>query len=353
MRVYSYNKEKYGLPPGTVIYTGKNINENVEIELYSFDSKNFSKKVCDEINFEEIKTNGKYNWINVVGVHNIDLINKIGENFGINNLILEDLTNINQRVKIEEWENYIFIVLKLLNFNKEKNLVETEQISFILGENYLLTFQEKRNNKFEPVIKRIEKSVSKMSLRGIGYIAYAFIDIIVDNYFVVLDTIEEKIDNLEYKILNEFSTVDIKEIMLLKGELSILKKGIFPLRELSMKFQGTEISKYFGKNNKMYLTDLRDHGITVCDILENLVSRSSELFQLYYSSVSNNMNNVMKVLAIISTIFMPLSFLAGIYGMNFVYIPGLQFKYGFLILSFIMIVIMVIMIFYFKKKKWL
>lgn len=354
MENYSYSKRKVGLPPGTIFYTGDKADKNVNMELYSFDGKETIKK-----NFKEdsdlsfLKEEGKLIWLNVNGIHNTELIDKIGNILNINSLVLEDLTNVNQRVKIEVWEDYLFIVLKMAGFSTRNKNIEYEQVSFILGKNYLITFQEKQGDVFDTVRNRIEAPSSKVFQKGIGYLTYALIDVIADNYFVVLDRLEEKTDRLERKILNEFSDKLAEKILQLKGELAVLKRGIYPIREVSAKFQNEDTILYFGKSNKMYLADLHDHGITICDAIENMISRTSELFQLYYSILSNDMNNVMKVLAIISTIFMPLSFLAGLYGMNFSYMPELAWRYGYFIILGIMAVLVVGMLIVFKKKKWL
>lgn len=354
MKDNSYNKRKVGLPPGTIFYTGDKADKNIDMELYLFDGKKSLRKNLkenDDLSF--LKNENNLVWLNVNGIHNVELINNIGNILNINSLVLEDLTNINQRVKIEVWEDYLFIVLKMTGINSITKDIEYEQVSFILGKNYLITFQEKAGDVFDTVRKRIEIPNSKIFQRGIGYLTYALIDVIADNYFVVLDKLEEKTDRLERKILNEFSDKLVEKILKLKGELAVLKKGIYPIREISAKFQSQDVISYFGKNNKMYLLDLHDHGITICDIIENMTSRTSELFQLYYSILSNDMNNVMKVLAIISTIFMPLSFLAGLYGMNFKYMPELEWNYGYFIILGIMVVLVIIMIIIFKKKKWL
>lgn len=354
MKENIYSRRKVGLPPGTIFYTGDKVNKNIEMELYSFDGAEVQRKAFNESeDLSFLKEEGKFNWLNINGIHNIELINKIGQVLGINSLVLEDLTNINQRVKIEVWENYLFIVLKMAGFSTRNRVVEYEQISFILGKNYLITFQEKEGDVFDTIRKRIEMPGSKIFQRGIGYLTYAMIDVIADNYFVVLDSIEEKIDRLERKILNDFSDKLAEKILKLKAELSVLKKGIYPIREISAKLQSEDVLPYFGKSNKMYLSDLHDHGITICDIIENMTSRTSELFQLYYSILSNDMNNVMKVLAIISTIFMPLSFLAGLYGMNFKYMPELDWTYGYFIVLAIMAVLVIGMIIIFKNKKWM
>ncbi len=354
MKTYSYNKKKAGLPPGTVLYTGDTKDKNIDIELYSFDSNGLSRnKINQKDGFEFIKSNGKYNWLNINGIHDTSLINTIGKDFEIDSLVLEDIANTDQRVKIEDRGDYLFIVLKMVKFNKEINKIESEQISFLLGKTHMITFQEEPGDVFDAVRKRMEIPSAKIIQKGISYLAYALIDVIVDNYLIVLDLLEEKIDNLEYEILNNFSNEQAEKILRLKSELLVLKKSIYPIREVTAKLQSVELVSYFGKTNKMYLLDLHDHGIVVCDIIENMTGRMSELFQLYYSTQSNDMNKVMKVLAVISTIFMPLSFLAGVYGMNFAYMPELGWKYGYFILLGIMLALVIIMIIIFKKKKWL
>lgn len=353
MKENFYNKRKAGLPPGTIFYTGEAVDKSIEMESYSFEEGKVVRKVLkdsDDLSF--IKESKGYHWLNVNGIHDTELINKIGQIFNINSLVLEDLTNTNQRVKIEIWEEYIFIVLKMVSLNNENRKIEYEQVSFILGKNYLITFQEKQGDVFDAVRKRIEMPASKIGQRGIGYMAYAVIDVMVDNYFIILDFIEEKIDELENEILSNCSRELTEQILKLKAELSILKKRLYPIREISTKFQGEEILSYFDKSNKMYLSDLHDHGITICEIIDNMILRTSELFQLYYSTLSNDMNNVMKVLAVISTIFMPLSFLAGVYGMNFKYMPELEWRFGYFILLGIMAALVIIMFVIFKKKKW-
>ena len=220
MENYSYNKRKVGLPPGTIFYTGDKADKNINMELYSFDGKETIKK-----NFKEdsdlsfLKEEGKLIWLNVNGIHNTELINKIGNILNINSLVLEDLTNINQRVKIEVWEDYLFIVLKMAGFSTRNKNIEYEQVSFILGKNYLITFQEKQGDVFDTVRNRIEAPSSKVFQKGIGYLTYALIDVIADNYFVVLDRLEEKTDRLERKILNEFSDKLAEKILQLKGSL--------------------------------------------------------------------------------------------------------------------------------------
>ncbi len=349
-----YNRKKLGLPPGTILNSDDKKNIKTEMELYTYDGKNTTKKIIekdDDLSFLRKKETLK--WLNLNNIDDLENITKVGKILNINPLVLEDLTNTNQRTKIEEWENYIFIVLKIANFNIKNKKLEYEQISFILGENYLITFKEKESEIFNVLKKRIEKINSEVFKRGIGYVTYSIIDILVDNYFIALDCVEEKIDNLERKILNDFSDKLVEQILKLKSEISYLKKEIYPVREIITKMQSESILLYFKKSNRIYLSDLHDHSMTVCDILENMTSRTSELFSLYYSILSNNMNNVMKVLAIISTIFMPLSFLAGLYGMNFKYIPELNWKCGYFILLGIMGALVLMMFLIFKKKKWL
>lgn len=348
-----YNRKKLGLPPGTIL-DSDNENLRTQMELYTYDGENTAREIVgrrDDLSF--LKNRENLNWLNLNNIDDSETIAKIGKTLNINPLVLEDLTNASQRTKIEEWEDYIFIVLKIADFNSKSKNIEYEQISLILGENYLITFKERESEILDVLKKRIEKINSEVFKRGIGYVAYSIIDILVDNYFVALDYMEERVDNLERKILNDFSDKLAEKILKLKSDITFLKKEIYPMREISTKIQSESILSYFGEENKIYFSDLHDHSITVCDMLENMTSRTSELFNLYYSILSNDMNKVMKVLAIISTIFMPLSFLAGLYGMNFKYIPELNWRYGYFILLGIMGVLVIMMFLIFKKKKWL
>lgn len=283
------------------------------------------------------------------GIHNVELIKKIGVEFNIDSLILEDLLNSSQRPKLEIRNNFIFITLKSFYFFKETQI--EEQISFILFENSLLSFKEFSSSIFESVVDRL-KNTPKLRTKSLGYLTYSLIDCIVDNYYPILDHLGEKINKIEDKIITNPEKEDFYDILALKKELAKTKKSLLPLREIISKLKDADTREYLGEDIEIYLKDLQDHITLVCENVETLVSNGNELLQLYHSTISTKLNEVMKVLTLISTIFIPITFLTGLYGMNFSYIPELSWHYGYFALLGIMVLICIFTIFYFKKKKW-
>ncbi|MCI6152322.1 magnesium/cobalt transporter CorA [Fusobacterium perfoetens] len=346
--------KKVGLQPGSLIYTGI-IDKNIDIPItqYFYNNQSFNK--VHFIYKEDFKINLKKDfktWINIEGIHNIDLIKKIGEKFKIDSLILEDLLNNSQRPKLEVRENFIFITLKMITHNKVNDKYECEQVSFILFKDLLLSFQEKSNNIFDNIKLRIENHIGIIADKNEDYLLYALIDRIVDNYFLITEDLEEKIQNLEIEISSNPTKKAFENILLQKKELLKIKKSIFPLRELVSKFSDIKVREFIKNDINIYLIDLQDHIIVINENIDFLFNRQNDLIQLYHSTLSNNMNEIMKVLAMISTIFIPLSFLAGVYGMNFQFMPELTWKYGYFIILIIMFIIFAGSILFFKKKKW-
>ncbi|MBR8700436.1 Cobalt/magnesium transport protein CorA [Fusobacterium sp. DD29] len=347
-------KKKIGLPPGSILYTGENPQHKVNIEMIAYNDSVIKREIFDEDeNLDVLKKDFKgVKWINIDGIHNIALIKKIGDLFNLDNLVMEDVANSTQRAKVEEREDYLFIVLKMLNINLISKDITYEQISFIVGEDYLLTFQETPGDVLDSVRARIESPNYKMRKKSIGYLTYAILDSIVDYYFMVLDEVEIEIDKLESKVINDSEREDLQSIITLKQKVSTLKRTIGPIRELITRLQTKSVAEYLNEDIKIYLTDLSDHGIIVYDTLDILNTRVTELIQLYHSTISNGMNEIMKILAIISTVFMPLSFLTSLYGMNFDNMPELHTRYGYFFLLGAMFVLVLGMIAYFKNKKW-
>lgn len=352
----SLKNRKLGLPPGSIIYTGENleINEEVNISVIYY-QKNFYKK--EEFSSKEgfninLDFDG-YIWINVDGIHNTEIIKKIGHIFNIDNLSLEDIVNPEQRVKIDDRNSYIQIILKMLSLELLTKEINYEQVAIVLQDNVLITFQETPFDVFDDIRHRIENPKTKLGSYDSSYLAYMLIDTIVDNYLLILDEVEFEIDEIETKIIHEPSREDLENILALKQNVSLLKRFISPIRELVAKLQTRNMLHYFPEEMKYYLSDLNDHSIIAFDTVELLNSRVTELIQLYHSTLSNTMNEVMKILAIISTIFMPLTFISGLYGMNFKNMPELETKYGYFFVIITMLILVICMIGYFKKKKWL
>ncbi|MBQ3437754.1 MAG: magnesium/cobalt transporter CorA [Fusobacterium sp.] len=350
----SLKNKKLGLPPGSIIYTGEEYSEKIFITAIYY-QKNFIKKeifsMDDELKID-LNFDG-YIWINIDGIHDTEIIKKIGNIFEIDNLTLEDIVNPEQRVKMDDRGTYIQIVLKMLSLELLTKEINYEQISIILKDNFLITFQETSFDVFDDVRHRIESSKNRFAFYDSSYLAYVLIDTIVDNYLLILDEIEIEVDDLETKIIHNSSREDLENILYLKQNMSLLKRFISPIRELVAKLQTRNMLHYFPEEMKYYLSDLNDHSIIAFDTVELLNSRVTELIQLYHSTLSNTMNEVMKILAIISTIFMPLTFISGLYGMNFKIMPELEWRYGYFFVLGTMFTLVICMILYFKKKKWL
>ncbi|PLV59917.1 magnesium/cobalt transporter CorA [Thermotoga sp. KOL6] len=342
---------KTGLPPGTPVYTGI-VERETEISIIEYDSENYREMKVENIEESFLhKSKSTVSWINVVGLSNTDIIEKIGKNFQIHPLVIEDILNVHQRPKLEDYGDYIFIVLKMITYDDKIHEIESEQVSVILGDNLVLTFQEKKSDVFDPVKIRIKNDKSLIRKMGADYLVYALIDVIVDNYFVVLEKIEEEIEDLEEKVLIEPTPETSQRIHRVKRILIDFRKAIWPLREVLSNIG--KIESNLIKSASLYFRDVYDHTIQVIDTLETFKEMVTDLLDVYLSSISNKTNEIMKMLTIIGTIFIPLTFITGIYGMNFRYMPELEWKYGYPTVLVAMFVIGILMVLYFKKKKWL
>lgn len=344
---------KTGLQPGTIMYTGlKSKYEPVEIEEFIYNKENIYNNI--NIYKEKLKLNSNFemnNWVNITGIHDIELIKKIGETFCIDNLVLEDIVSNGQRPKIEIRDNLIFIVLKLIT-SVENNEFKYEQISLILLDNMLITFQESKTSIFNTIKNRILKDIGRLRKRGIGYLTYGILDRIIDEYFVVLEELNNRCDKLEELVLLSPDKKEFEEILVLKKDILKLKKIITPLKEFMVTLKSNEIKEYLTEDIEIYLEDLNDHINVAFENIESLFLKGNELIQLYHTTVSAGMNEIMKVLTMISTVFIPLSFLVGLYGMNFEVIPELKWEYGYFILLGLMFTIICGIGYFFKKKKW-
>lgn len=344
---------KTGLAPGTVVYVGKKATKDLFIDVFDY-----NKDYLDENKLQNIEEAFTYEnketitWINVNGLNHVKEIEKLGKDFELHPLILEDITNTQQRPKLEEHEEYIFVVLKMLYFDKDQNL-KFENISFIQGSNYLLSFQEADGDVFDAVRDRLRNSKGRVRGNGADYLLYALMDAIVDNYFNLMETMGEKIEELEENLFSEKPNKDlIHEIHGLKREILKIRRAVYPLREVVNQIDKVDPTLITEKT-QLYIRDLYDHVIQVSESVDIQRELIWSLMDMHMTTISNRMNEVMKVLTIMATIFIPLTFIAGIYGMNFENIPELKFKYGYFVLWGVMIVIFLAMLYYFKRKEWL
>jgi len=346
-------KKKVGLPPGTLIYTGDKVKEKTVIKItdYTVDHFYFQELKNIQINLTKFEK-PLIRWIDIYGLAQLKAIEEIGHQFGLHPLVLEDILSPNQRPKLEDYGNYIFAVLKKLSWNEEEEDFQYEQVSLILGENYVITFQERDTNLFNPIYERIQVPKGKVRLMNADYLFYVLIDIIIDNYFIVLEKVGEDIENMEDLLIKNPEPETLQLIYRLKRSSIELRKSIWPIREVINKLQ-REQSKLISDDLQIYLRDVYDHIFRITDLLENYRDIIFGMLDMYLSSVSNKMNDIMKVLTIISTVFIPLSFLAGFYGMNFIYTPEFSYPYSYPILIVIMSSIALVMILFFKKKRWI
>lgn len=353
-RLIKRRSKKAGLPPGALIHIGEKKTEKVRITVIDYDEEHFEEKEIETI--EEcliFKEKPAVTWINVEGIHNVEILEKLGSCYDIHTLILEDILNTDQRPKIEDMGNYAYIVLKMFYPKGKGNGIVTEQISIILSQNFVISFQEGlEGDVFNPVRARLRSGNGRIRKLGADYLVYSLIDAIVDNYFIILEKLGEEIELVEEELVSNPTEEILKTTHNLKMEMLFLRKAVWPLREVISKMERGELS-LINQSTLIYLRDVYDHTIQVIDTIETFRDMVGGMLEIYLSSVSNRMNAVMKILTIIATLFMPLTFLAGIYGMNFKYMPELEWRWGYPVVLSVMFVIALLMLIYFRRKKWL
>jgi len=358
-RLIKKRSKERGLPPGALVHIGEKKTEKVRITVIDYNVSKFEEKEVGKV--EEcfaFKRKPTVTWINVDGLHEVEVIEKLGKYFDIHPLVLEDILNTDQRPKMEDFEKYIFIVLKMLYTEEKTHEIHSEQVSLILGNNFVISFQESIGDVFDAVRERIRKGKGRIRKMGADYLLYTLIDAIVDNYFTILEKIGEKIESIENEIVANPTPEKLQTIHNLKREMIYLRKSVWPLREVISGLQRGE-SKLVKKSTQIYLRDLYDHTIQVIDTIETFRDMTSGMLDIYMSSVSNKMNEVMKVLTIFAAIFIPLTFVAGVYGMNFnpeaspFNMPELGWQWGYLMVWIVMIAVAITMLIYFKRKRWL
>ncbi len=344
---------RVGLSPGTILHTGKRKVGKARITLIDYDESHVEERELERI--EEAfpyRDEGSVTWVNIDGLHQTEIIEAIGEHYGLHPLVLEDLVNTGQRPKVEEYEGYVFIVLRMVTYDPGTHDIEDEQVSLILGKNFVISFQEREGDIFDPVRERIRNEKGRLRRSGADYLAYALMDAIVDHYFVILEGLGEMIESVEEELVTNPTVQTLQVIHTLKREMIGLRRSVWPLREILSRLQRGE-SPLFQQATLVYLRDVYDHTIQVIDTVESLRDMVTGMLDTYLSSISNRMNEVMKVLTIIATIFIPLSFIAGLYGMNFVNIPELQLPWGYFMALMFMAGVAVLMLLYFRWRRWL
>lgn len=345
--------------PGTPIHIGERKTEEVRIGIIGYDKDTYTQ--TDIRRVEEIvpyKEKPNIIWINIDGLHETSNVERLGELFDIHPLVVEDILNTEQHPKIDFFDDYVFLVLKMNAYNAESKTIDSEQVSIVFGDNFVLTFQEQPGDVLDGVRNRLKNNKGRIRKLGADYLAYSIIDTVVDHYFTVLEGVGEEIENLEEELVSNPARETLQKIHVLKREMIFLRRSVWPLREVISSMQREE-SSLIKESTSIYLRDLYDHTIQVADTIETYRDMISGMLDIYLSSMSNRMNEVMKVLTIFAVIFIPLTFIAGIYGMNFntdkspFNMPELNWFYGYPFALGIMAAVAIGMVWYFIRKKWL
>jgi magnesium transporter len=342
---------KVGASPGTLVHIGEASTAETQMRLISYNETELHDHLIDTPDNCRIQKNSKLTWwFNIDGVHQTSVIQTLGSNFGLHALVMEDILNTDHRPKIENHDDYLYIVLKMLQYDEEAAETRTEQLSLILGDNYVLAFQERTGDVFDGIRKRLSSGRS-IRHKGADYLAYALIDAIVDNYFVLLEKFGDQVELLEEELLSNPTPRTLSRIHHFKREMLLLRKAVWPLREILSSLARDE-SSLICAETRMYLRDVYDHTIHIIDTIETIRDLLSGMLDLYVSSVSQRMNEIMKVLTIFASVFMPLTFIAGVYGMNFHYMPELTLPWAYPATLIFMLLVAVGLVSFFKWKKW-
>lgn len=353
-------KTKRGMPPGSLIFTGEQKMPAMKITSIDYDDKSYYEREIKNVEeLKESKTNGRVTWINICGLHDSDKLAQIGEIFEIHPLILEDILNVHHLPKLEDYDNYLFLIAKMIDYKKDENELNIEQLSFILSKNNcLLTFQEVEGDVFNIIRERIRSDKGRIRKLGADYLMYRLLDAIVDNYFLVLQDMDNVMEAIEDDLIYNPDRSTIETIHSMRKQVIKLRRAVTPLRDIVFSIE-RERYPFIAKSTYIFLRDLYDHIKQNIETLENYREILNGLLEIYLSSSGQKLNEVVKLLTIISTIFIPLTFLAGIYGMNFNTaagswnMPELNWQFGYPLVLVVMLVIAAGMIFLFKKKDWL
>lgn len=344
--------QKRGMPPGSLVYVGDENKEEVSISTIEFNKERINEQ--HNISVQELKPlidSEDVTWVNVNGVHNVEIVDKISKMVGLHPLTTEDILNTEHRPKIDFFEHHLLAIVKMINLEEEDSELDIEQVSFILLENTVITFQEKKGDLFNPVRLMLKENKGKIRNSGADFLFYSLLDVVFDQYLIIMDDMDDRIATLEGNIMEDPDSHSLQDINEYKNTILQLKKTVWPVREVVNKLINRKVP-YISEDISFYLQDIHDHIVQANDMVETSRGQLYGLLDVYYSTLSMKMNEIMKVLTIVSTIFIPLTFIAGIYGMNFAYMPELDWPWAYPAVWIVMIIITGIMVVYFKKKNW-
>ena len=341
---------KAGLPPGSLVHIGQVYLEKARIDLVCFNTEEVIVK--EQIKIEDLYNldESRYNWIKVIGLHEVDLVGALGQEFNVSQLMTEDVLNTSHRPKMEEDKDNLFFTMR--SFTRIESEISQEQITFILGRNVLISFQESDQPIFEPVVKRLTSGNGKIRQRGLDYLLYCLIDVVVDNYLTILENIGDQLDEFEDREFDQIDSYLMESLQLIRKNVITLRKSLIPTQE-SVNALIKLAPELIDSTDLPYFTDVADHINQCMDFIDLYRELSNEIKESYLSNLSFRMNQVIKLLTIISTIFIPMTFIAGVYGMNFRNMPELGWKYGYFIVLGTMFLVLGGMLIYFRKKKWI
>jgi magnesium transporter len=352
-RLYKRHPARPGQPPGTLLYDRAPRVDKVSIRVIDYGPDACAVRTTTDV--EEtfrLRDSETVSWIDVEGLHDTELLNRFGTHFGLHPLVLEDVLNTHQRPKIEEYEDYLYLVVRMLAPGINNTEMHSEQVSIILARRFVITFQEIPGDVFDPLRKRIDLGKGRVRRLGTDYLVYALIDSIVDNYFLVLEKIAERIEQVEESITEKPEPEILARVHQLRRELVYMRRNVWPLRDVVIALERSE-TEMVGEDARVYIRDLHDHVVQVIESMENFRDVLASLQDLYVSSISQRTNEVIRVLTVISTIFVPLTFLAGVYGMNFDVLPELHWRWGYFAFWGVSVAVVVILIGFLRSRRWI
>ncbi|HOG07936.1 MAG: magnesium/cobalt transporter CorA [Syntrophales bacterium] len=345
---------KVGLPPGSLVHVGRRLTEKTCLTLFNFDEQHIEERTIAAVgDAVPYRNRPSVTWLNIDGLHDTGVLAALGEAFGLHPLVLEDMLNTEQRPKFEDLGDYLFIVMRvfMLPANPEGG-IRSEQISLVIGPHFLITLQEKAGPLLDPIREGLRAGKGRIRKGGADYLAHAIVDAVVDQYFVVLEALGERIEVLEDRLMTRPTPDTLRAIQGLKREITSLRRSVWPLREAISAVDRSD-STLLHEGTGIYFRDVYDHTIQMIDTIETFRDQLAGMLDIYLSSLSNRMNEVMRVLTIIATLFMPLTFIVGIYGMNFKYMPELAWRWGYLYVWGVILLAVAAMLLYFRRKRWL
>jgi len=351
MKLVQKRSKKTGLPPGTLVHIGEKKAETVTMTVFDYAGARCDERIVTNPDELHPPADESVTWVDIGGVHRLDLLEAFGKQFSLHPLLLEDIANTDQRPKLDDYESYLFLVMKVLSVTDKQDLL-VEQVSFVIGRNFVLSFQENGTDVFKPVRDRLRGGKGRLRQSGADYLMYALVDAIVDQYFLVLESLGEKIELLQEKVVADPKPETLREVHALKRQLLFLRRAVWPLREATNSLSRSDCP-FLHEPTKVFFRDVYDHVVQIVDTIETLREMVSASLDIYLSSVSYRLNAVMRVLTVITTIFMPLSFIASIYGMNFEYMPELKSEWGYPAVLGAMGLIAAGMLIAFRQRRWL